>query len=140
MEMADAIVINKADGNNIEKALLAAAQYRNALHLFPKTESGWNPEVLTYSGYYGTGVKEIFEIIDKYEHFVKSTGFFDYKRAKQSKYWMYQTIDEQIKANFYNNSEISQLLHNKERDILNNEISSFKAAQQVLEKYFRHNT
>ena len=53
---------------------------------------------------------------------------------------MYQTIDEQIKANFYNNSEISQLLHNKERDILNNEISSFKAAQQVLEKYFRYNT
>ena len=74
MEMADAIVINKADGNNIEKAKLAAAQFRNALHLFPQTESGWVPEVLTYSGYYATGIKEIFDIINKYEEFVKSTG------------------------------------------------------------------
>lgn len=52
MEMADGIVINKADGNNIEKARLAQAQFRNALHLFPPTPSGWQPQVLTYSGYY----------------------------------------------------------------------------------------
>ena len=56
MEMADAIVINKADGNNIEKAKLAAAHFRNALHLFPAPESGWMPKVLTYSGFYGIGV------------------------------------------------------------------------------------
>ena len=129
-------VINKADGNNIEKAKLAAAQFRNALHLFPQTESGWVPEVLTYSGYYATGIKEIFDIINKYEEFVKSTGFFDYKRAKQSKYWMYQTIDEQIKAKFYENDDISQLLKIKESDILNNKVSSFKAAHQILESYF----
>ena len=53
MEMADGIIINKADGDNIKKAELAAAQFRNALHLFPPSDSGWSPKVLTYSGYYG---------------------------------------------------------------------------------------
>ena len=52
MEMADGIVINKADGDNIEKAKLAQAHFKNALHLFPPTASGWSPQVLTYSGYY----------------------------------------------------------------------------------------
>ena len=54
--MADGIVINKADGSNIEKAKLAQAQFRNALHLFPPTPSGWTPQVLTYSGYYELGI------------------------------------------------------------------------------------
>ena len=55
MEMADGIIINKADGDSIDKAKLAAAQFRNALHLFPTPESGWSPKVLTYSGYYNLG-------------------------------------------------------------------------------------
>ncbi len=62
MEMADAIVINKADGDNIDKANLAATHFRNALHLFPPTESGWRPKVLTYSGFYGLGIKEIWDM------------------------------------------------------------------------------
>ena len=57
--MADGIIINKADGNNVEKAQLAATHFRNALHLFPAPESGWTPQVLTYSGFYNIGVKEI---------------------------------------------------------------------------------
>ena len=65
MEMADGIVINKADGDNIERANLAKAQFQSALHLFPPTLSGWIPEVLTYSGYYGIGIKEVWEMIDR---------------------------------------------------------------------------
>lgn len=61
MEMADGIVINKADGNNIERAKLAQAQFRNALHLFPLPPSGWTPKVLTYSGYYEIGIDEIWQ-------------------------------------------------------------------------------
>ena len=63
MEMADGIVINKADGDNLERAKLAATQFRNALHLFPAPESGWTPQVLTYSGFYNIGVKEIWDMI-----------------------------------------------------------------------------
>lgn len=136
MEMADGIIINKADGNNVEKAKLAAGQFRNALHLFPLAESGWTPQVLTYSGYYGTGVATIFDMVDQYEAFVKNNHYFDYKRHQQAKYWMYQTIDEQLREHFYQNPEIEQLLQLKEQMVLNSEISSFTAAREILDNYF----
>ena len=86
MEMADGIIINKADGNNIEKAKLAANQFRNALHLFPAPESGWTPQVLTYSGFYNIGVKEVWDMVYNYIDFVKNNGYFEYRRNEQSKY------------------------------------------------------
>jgi Putative periplasmic protein kinase ArgK and related GTPases of G3E family len=137
MEMADGIIINKADGNNIDKAKLAAGQFRNALHLFPPTESGWTPEVLTYSGYYGLGIKEIFDMIDRYKDFTQKNGYFNYKRQQQAKYWMYQTIDEKLKENFYQNPEIENLLQQKEQAVLENRISSFTAAREILDNYFQ---
>ena len=79
MEMADGIVINKADGDNIAKAKIAKQQLQNALHLFPLPDSGWAPEVLTYSGYYNLGIEEIWDMIDRYIQFVKDNGFF-YKK------------------------------------------------------------
>ena len=108
MEMADGIVINKADGDNIDRAMLAKAQFQSALHLFPPTTSGWMPEVLTYSGYYELGIKEVWEMIDRYFAYVKGNGFFEQRRMAQEKYWMYETIDEQLKANFYRDEEIGR--------------------------------
>ena len=106
MEMADGIVINKADGNNIEKAKLAATHFRNALHLFPAPESGWLPQVLTYSGFYGIGIKEIWDMVYKYITFVKANGYFQHRRNEQSKFWMYETINEHLRDNFYNDDTI----------------------------------
>lgn len=77
MEMADGIVINKADGSNIEKAKLAASHFRNALHLFPAPDSGWSPKVMTYSGFYGIGIKEIWDMIYEYFAFVKANGYLN---------------------------------------------------------------
>ena len=76
MEMADGIIINKADGDNIDKAKLAAAQFKNALHLFPPADSGWFPKVLTYSGYYNLGIKEIWDMVGEYMEFTKKNGYF----------------------------------------------------------------
>ena len=136
MEMADGIIINKADGSNIEKAKLAQAQYRNALHLFPMGESGWSPKVLTYSGYYGTGIEEVWEMVYEYMDFVKTNGYFDRKRIQQSKYWMYETINEAIKSSFYHNEIIEKLLVEKENEVLRSERSSFVAAKEMLDTYF----
>lgn len=136
MEMADGIIINKADGNNIEKAKLAQAQFRNALHLFPMPESGWSPQVLTYSGFYNIGIKEIWEMITAYMQFTHDNGFFQAKRRKQAKYWMYESINEHLKESFYHDEEIEQLLIEKERQVLNDECSSFMAAKELLEHYF----
>ena len=138
MEMADGIVINKADGSNIEKAKLAQAQFRNALHLFPPTPSGWRPQVLTYSGYYEIGIAEVWEMIDNYVAFVKKNGYFDYKRQEQAKYWMFETINEQLRDHFYRNPQIEKMLEEKQARVLNNEQSSFMAAKDVLDYYFNH--
>jgi len=137
MEMADGIVINKADGDNIQKAKVTQTQYRNALHLFPLSESGWSPQVLTYSGMTGMGVKEVIEMIFEYINFTENSGFFRHKRASQAKYWMYETINEHLKNNFYHDTEIDNLLSIKETQVLNEEISSFTAAQQLLDKYYK---
>ncbi|SHF48265.1 methylmalonyl-CoA mutase metallochaperone MeaB [Bacteroides luti] len=137
MEMADGIVINKADGNNIEKAKLAQTQFRNALHLFPAADSGWTPQVLTYSGFYNIGVKEIWDMIYEYMDFVKANGYFTYRRNEQSKYWMYESINEQLRDNFYHNPIIKEMLREKEHQVLNADLTSFVAAKKLLDAYFK---
>ena len=136
MEMADGIVINKADGDNIERARLAAAQFRNALHLFPTPPSKWTPEVLTYSGYYETGIDEVWSMIDRYFEHVHNNHYFEHKRSQQEKYWMYETINEQLKARFYNDPEVEHLLNLKQDMVLANKQSSFVAATDVLNFYY----
>lgn len=137
MEMADGIVINKADGDNIEKARLAAAQFKNALHLFPPADSGWTPQVLTYSGYYHTGIKEIWDMVDTYTSFTKKNGFFDLKRNEQAKYWMYESINESLRKSFYNNPAVKNELARAEQMVLNNEISSFVAAKRMMDLFLQ---
>lgn len=136
MEMADGIVINKADGSNIEKAKLAAAQFRNALHLFPAPESGWTPQVLTYSGFYNLGVKEIWDMVYEYIDFVKANGYFDFRRNEQSKYWMYESINEQLRDSFYYHPRIEAMLQGQEQKVLAGNLTSFIAAKELLDTYF----
>ena len=136
MEMADGIVINKADGDNLERAKLAAAQFRNALHLFPAPESGWTPQVLTYSGFYNLGVQEVWDMVYKYIDFVKDNGYFEYRRNEQSKYWMYETINEQLRDSFYHNPTIEAMLADKESQVLKGNLTSFVAAKNLLDTYF----
>jgi LAO/AO transport system kinase len=136
MEMADGIAINKCDGSNVDKARVAKTQFQNALHLFPAPDSGWSPEVLTCSAVENTGIAETWSMVEKYVDFAKNNGYFDFKRNSQSKYWMYESINEHLKSNFYQNPEIKQLLEDNEKKILSNEISSFIAAKNLLDKYF----
>lgn len=135
MEMADGIIINKADGDNIDKANLAAAQFRNALHLFPPSDSGWFPKVLTYSGYYNVGVKEIWDMVDEYIEFTKKNGYFNYKRNEQAKYWMYESINDTLRDKFYNNPAVESMLTTTEQQVLNNELSSFVAAKKMIDLF-----
>ena len=136
MEMADGIVINKCDGNNVDKCQLAATQFRNALHLFPKPESGWIPQVLTYSGFYGYGIKEVWDMIYAYFNFVRKNGYFEYRRAEQAKYWMYESINEQLRNNFYQNPTLADMLVAAEKGVLEGQRTSFVAAKQLLDSYF----
>lgn len=136
MEMADGIIINKCDGNNVDKCQLAATQFRNALHLFPMPESGWTPQVLTYSGFFGYGIKEVWDMIYSYIDFVKKSGYFDYRRNEQAKYWMYESINEQLRNSFFQNPTINDMLVAEEKSVLAGQKTSFVAAKQLLDSYF----
>lgn len=135
MEMADLIAINKADGNNLEKAQIARQQYRNALHLFPKKESDWSPQVLTCSALTKTGIPEIWEKVETYRKVTTENGYFFQRRNAQSTFWMHETIQEQMKRAFYFHPEMKGKIKAFEQQVLNNEISSFVAAGRLLEIY-----
>ena len=137
MEMADGIVINKADGDNIDRARLAQAQFRSALHLFPPTQSGWTPEVLTYSGYYEKGIDEVWDMIDRYFAFVIKNGYFEERRAQQARYWMFETINDSLKAHFYTDPGILSHLKENEQAVLSKHMSPFMAATSILDEYFK---
>ena len=137
MEMADGIAINKCDGSNVDKANIAKVQFKNALHLFPAPDSGWTPDVITCSATEGTGISEVWQMVESQIDFVKKNQFFEYKRNSQSKYWMYETINEALKNNFYRNEEIQKLLIESEQKVLSNQISSFIAANNLLDKYLQ---
>ncbi|MEA2107337.1 MAG: methylmalonyl Co-A mutase-associated GTPase MeaB [Bacteroidota bacterium] len=136
MEMADAIVINKADGENIRKAEQAKNEYQNALHLFPPTPSGWIPKVLTCSSLVKTGIDEVWEVINEFIEKQKSNKFFALKRKEQAKYWMYESINESLKNNFYQQEIIKNKLKFFEENVLQGKMNSFLAARMLLNEYF----
>lgn len=135
MEMADLIAINKADGNNIEKAQMAKAQYKNAIHLFPAKESGWEANVLTCSAYNKSGIEAIWEQLEKYKKLTVKNEYFYRNRNQQSTYWMYETIEERLKRNFYDCPEVKEKLKVMENYVLSDQMSSFMAAAELLSTY-----
>jgi len=136
MEMADGIVINKADGTNIKKAEMAANEFRNALHLFPLSASGWIPMVLTCSAYHKIDIDKVWDMVQNYFSFTQKNQYFQLRRREQSKFWMYETINNQLRDSFYQNEVIQKELVKLENEVLNEKTSSFIAARMLLDKYF----
>jgi LAO/AO transport system kinase len=133
MEMADGIVINKADGDNVEEARRAAVHYRNALQLFPMPAYGMRPQVLTYSGFFDLGIDAVWDMINGCVGRMRETGYFDERRCKQQRYWMYEAIEEQLKNRFYNMQGMDAMLSRYEQLLLTGKITSFAAAGKVLD-------
>ncbi len=137
MEMADMMVITKADGENVTKAELAKAQYQGALHLFPLPDSEWRPKVYTCSSHEGTGLEEVWQGVEQYLQHIELNGYFTANRNRQNKYWMYETINETLKSSFYNNPEIEARMADVEQRVLDAKLSSFIAAKELLDIYFK---
>jgi len=133
MEMADAVVINKADGDNIQKAKMAKVEFNRALHLFPMKSSGWSPKVTTCSAVTTDGIADVYDLITEYITLTTTSGYFDEKREEQNQYWMLETINEQLKTSFYNHPEIIKQLDLVKQQVFNHEISPFTGAQFLLD-------
>ncbi|MBM3420476.1 MAG: methylmalonyl Co-A mutase-associated GTPase MeaB [Bacteroidetes bacterium] len=136
MEMADAIAITKADGTNRMKAEMARIEYMNALHLYPTPASGWTPKVLTCSALENRGLEEVWQVIEEYVQYTRSTGYFEEWRKKQAVVRMHETIMGCLKSSFYTHTEIESMLPELEKQLHDGVITSYTAACKLLNKYF----
>ncbi len=135
MEMADMVVINKADGDNIRKSEIARVQYQNALHIFPQSESGWSPIVSTASATKNIGISNVWDEISKYKKLVLENGYFNKNRTHQQIQWMYNNINEELKQLFYGSENILNRLSTLEKEIISSKVSPVKAAQQIIDEF-----
>lgn len=132
MEMADALVITKADGQNQDKAKLAAIEYKRAMHLLPPHAAGWIPETTTCSALTGEGMNTVWNIIEKYHSHAQLNGYFEARRKKQAVYWMDETINDSIKQLFFAKPEIKQAYLTYTERLDNGTITSYKAAKELM--------
>jgi LAO/AO transport system kinase len=135
MEMADAVVITKADGTNVQRTEMAKSEFTSALHLFPPAESGWSPKVLTCSARDNKGIDEVWDTILDYIDFTLNSGYFQKNRNQQAIFRMFEFINDSLKSDFYNHPGIVQKIEIYKKKLLQNEISSYRAAQKLLEDY-----
>jgi LAO/AO transport system kinase len=135
MEMADAIAITKADGDNKARCDRAQREYKNALHLFPPSESGWYPDVLTCSALQQNGLVHIWEVIEKFTDHMKQKDLFLRNRQYQNVEWMHDIIVYSLKHHFYTDRNIAATISHLEEAIKNKQTPAITAARQLLNKY-----
>ena len=132
IEMADTIVINKADSGNEKNTKIARSEFTRALHLYPIKESEWQPKVLTASALHNKGIQEVHDMIQEYLHLTCENRYFEARRNEQNKFWLFNTIEEQLKSNFYHHPEIKKELQSELEKIENGETTPFNAAKRLL--------
>jgi LAO/AO transport system kinase len=136
IEMADAIAINKADGDAEKNAKVAKNEFARALHLYPIKESIWTPKVITCSALNNIGIDLIYKMIEEYIVLTKKNGYFQKNRNKQNKDWLFETINDGLKNQFYNDKKVQELLKLQLKKIENQEINPFQAAKEILKTNF----
>ena len=127
MELADALVITKADGDNCQKAKNAGLEYKSALHLFPAMENGWTPQVSTCSALENTGVAQILETITKFDAQMLSSGWKIKNRKEQNKYWLHLKVKEEL-----GNKKYNALLAEGKLKLLEKELATGKTIYQLV--------
>ncbi|OIQ22744.1 methylmalonyl Co-A mutase-associated GTPase MeaB [Lacinutrix sp. MedPE-SW] len=132
IEMADMIAINKADGDNIKSAKLAKVEFNRALHLYPQKTSAWQPKVMTCSAINNKGIEAIYNAIVEYIDLTTKNNYFNSKRNEQNKFWLLQTIEEQLKIDFFENAQIKDALQKQIALIEANKTTPFVAADYLL--------
>ena len=135
MELADAIVVNKADGDNEIQANAAKKDYSMALRYLPPATEGWKTRAYTCSALTGKGIPEIWDTIQKFQENTTASEVFSRRRQQQAKAWMYDLIKEKLQQLFFQNPQIKPLLHEIATDVLEGKIPATAAAQKLLKKF-----
>lgn len=132
IEMADAIVINKADGDNIKRAKVAKVEFNRALHFYPEKESQWLPKVSVCSALNNEGIDDTWNMVIAYMSLTQQNGYFISRRNAQNKYWLLQTIEDRLKSDFFDRPAIKKELKNQLNLIETHKTTPFAAAEILL--------
>lgn len=138
MEQADALVITKADGSNLEKAKAARSEYAHAMHLLQASESGWIARTQICSSVTQMGVPEVYNMIMEYKQFATTSGYFVKKRKQQQLDLFLTTLDSQLKQRFFANKDIQKKiaeLHGEQNAQL---LQPFSLAKKLLDGFFEN--
>jgi LAO/AO transport system kinase len=137
MELADVVLINKADGDNVTAAARARSEAEHALHFFPAPASGWTPLALICSAQTGKGVRELWDKILQHSALTRSNGSLVHNRQDQMRRWMREIIDQGLRLRFDSHPAVHEKVHTIEADVMSGKITSFRAARLLLEAYTR---
>ncbi len=135
MEMADALVINKADGDNLKAAERAATEYRNALHLFPARAGGWTPKVTTCSALQQTNMDAVWQIVANHQQLMHDNQLWQNRRSQQGLYWFKESIHQLLVGSLHGNAAVQQLIEEMEQAVAGGQVSPYRAAHQVVALY-----
>ncbi len=135
MEMADAVVITKSDGDNLQKAKNARMEYVHALHLYPPTQNNWYPPVLTCSALEKTGLSEIWEMILDFTAKMQENSFWESNRQEQNLTWMYSYIRQTLESQFFDNQAVKNTISIVEKKILAGELLPIQGAKALLSMF-----
>ncbi len=137
IELADALVINKADGDNRQRALAAQAEYRQALHYLTALTDGWTPRVQTCSALTGEGIADIWTMIQAFRQMTASSGLFESRRREQARAWLRATVEDTLHTRFYQHPAVREALPELEDAVSNRQLPIATAAQQLLSIFDR---
>lgn len=135
MEMADAVVITKADGDNVKHAAEAQADYQHALHLFPSSVSGWRPKVLTCSSLTKKGVPEVWETIMQFKNHTQASGFFSENRLRQQAGWFQEYFQQMLQVDFQRFASLQAEMRGLQKLITEKKLSVHEAGNKLLASY-----
>jgi LAO/AO transport system kinase len=135
MELADAIIINKADGDNKAKAIAAKEEYNRILHFLRPATEGWKTKAYTASALFGEGISEIWEVIQQFQKKTMESGIFSKRRQQQARHWIHEMIRDYLETSFYQNPEIKNLLPYQEQLVMNEEKTVTQAVNELIQIY-----
>ena len=137
MELADSLVVNKADGDNADKAQMAASTYRSALRLLRGMDPHWKPQVLTASGLHGSGVPEVWKLIASHKVALEADGEWSRRRQAQQHTWMWSMVDDLLRRSLHNDPAVKALLPALEAEVAAGTQAPTRAAAALIEAFLR---
>jgi LAO/AO transport system kinase len=138
LELADAIVINKADKQNSKQALLAKNIYKNAMHILTPASNNWSPPVLTCSALEFTGIDEVWNMIKNHNKIFNKTGELKARRQEQSVSWMWTMLEDNLKMYLFNIPEVKEYIGKIKQKVKNSTVSPTRAAEKIFKKVIDH--